>query len=941
MSNRQHGTDNSGEGGNGMAHYVIPTCAICLDPLLRDLATLPCGHVFHFQCINCALRNAPSNKPCCPFCRAPYQRRTITKLHTMEIQCSDPALPENSERDDESPEMSYLKRRERELSAELAKKIEVISEKEKELSNLHADVQRITRERKKHEVDQKRSEQTVKQLQRQIDAVSRENDNLRVSQVVSEFLEKGKMREMLEKLTELSGIRQNRRRGRNARRRDGSDNASDSDENDLPAILSLLQDCGVDHVAVQASYMRLNSLQDELTREKECVQSLKAEKEALNSQCAANTEENRQLLKDCQQALDLCEIWKSKYSTVKEKMTGVVKQTQDERASLLQQLSALQKQLDEERRRAGTLLTAAANTPRIQSMFSQPTGKAPSLQPKGNACPSRSSMVPLEPDSELIIEGVDRNTDMLDTVQHTPSRKTTASDELNTREKRCVDPLPVSPRASTTQQHESITSPTRKRNSVGTVLSSDSEGEDSESNKTLSILSGSSTHKASNVENRISGRGMRNDSSGMASQLPRPELHGSIIRKIVTSSASITKDRIDPVSPSVVSKTAGVIRSITGAPNAPAAPKPPMVTAVPSSFTVASRSPLYTQKPTKPAIRETPKSHSNMSTATAADVTPPSIPSSLPSTATDTATTWRTPSPGQALSPLSTYSPATTMPVDAWGNKPGSKVLRRTPMTGTLDDFLAPPLPAPSSARMSFSQSTNSMQSAPISVSSTLHQSHDASGLTDAVGHKRRLLLPEKDTNADGDRIPRRVILGGGDVQSLLKRPMGPLTMYRLERSASTPRAPSSRYVEDSTSCNMNLNSSSSSSVDRSLNTDSISISEIDLDDTASNQLHTSPPRISAPSSITKGLLPPSNFPLNKTTGRYNGTSRSVSQPRTLSGQSSSSYPSMRSGSLARWQQSRENDRSVGGHLGHPSRNEIPASFFDLSQNTDGIIEID
>lgn len=50
----------------GKKFYEIPTCTICLEPMLKDLASFQsCGHVFHY---NCAI-NCHSNSRKCPNCR--------------------------------------------------------------------------------------------------------------------------------------------------------------------------------------------------------------------------------------------------------------------------------------------------------------------------------------------------------------------------------------------------------------------------------------------------------------------------------------------------------------------------------------------------------------------------------------------------------------------------------------------------------------------------------------------------------------------------------------------------------------------------------------------------------------------------------------------------------------------------------------------------------
>jgi hypothetical protein len=52
----------------------LPDCAICLTVLSKDLATISCGHIYHFNCIYEQLSRARS----CPLCRK--SAPCITKL---------------------------------------------------------------------------------------------------------------------------------------------------------------------------------------------------------------------------------------------------------------------------------------------------------------------------------------------------------------------------------------------------------------------------------------------------------------------------------------------------------------------------------------------------------------------------------------------------------------------------------------------------------------------------------------------------------------------------------------------------------------------------------------------------------------------------------------------------------------------------------------------
>lgn len=48
-----------------MNKVLVPSCSICYFSLKIDLAYLECGHVFHKECINIALKNRRK----CPLCR--------------------------------------------------------------------------------------------------------------------------------------------------------------------------------------------------------------------------------------------------------------------------------------------------------------------------------------------------------------------------------------------------------------------------------------------------------------------------------------------------------------------------------------------------------------------------------------------------------------------------------------------------------------------------------------------------------------------------------------------------------------------------------------------------------------------------------------------------------------------------------------------------------
>ena len=70
-------------------------CCVCLEPLVPtenaaeedSLAALPCGHVFHYACVQQQVEHAPK----CPLCRQDFKATSITPL---DLGCKDPAPKE-------------------------------------------------------------------------------------------------------------------------------------------------------------------------------------------------------------------------------------------------------------------------------------------------------------------------------------------------------------------------------------------------------------------------------------------------------------------------------------------------------------------------------------------------------------------------------------------------------------------------------------------------------------------------------------------------------------------------------------------------------------------------------------------------------------------------------------------------------------------------------
>eukprot|EP00918_Siedleckia_nematoides_P107063 GHVU01233423.1.p1 GENE.GHVU01233423.1~~GHVU01233423.1.p1 ORF type:complete len:113 (+),score=6.97 GHVU01233423.1:250-588(+) len=66
----------------------VGECAICLQPLVEQLGSLPCGHIFHDACV----RRIPAAKRRCPTCRADYTVRNI-RLAFIPTEKEPPTPP--------------------------------------------------------------------------------------------------------------------------------------------------------------------------------------------------------------------------------------------------------------------------------------------------------------------------------------------------------------------------------------------------------------------------------------------------------------------------------------------------------------------------------------------------------------------------------------------------------------------------------------------------------------------------------------------------------------------------------------------------------------------------------------------------------------------------------------------------------------------------------
>uniref|UniRef100_M4BFQ8 RING-type domain-containing protein n=1 Tax=Hyaloperonospora arabidopsidis (strain Emoy2) TaxID=559515 RepID=M4BFQ8_HYAAE len=68
---RKSDSDENDDGANA--------CAICLETMKGELATLSCGHVFHYTCVKRALAGCPA----CPVCRRKASPRNAIRLYLL------------------------------------------------------------------------------------------------------------------------------------------------------------------------------------------------------------------------------------------------------------------------------------------------------------------------------------------------------------------------------------------------------------------------------------------------------------------------------------------------------------------------------------------------------------------------------------------------------------------------------------------------------------------------------------------------------------------------------------------------------------------------------------------------------------------------------------------------------------------------------------------
>ena len=67
-------------------YFEVPSCAICYEEMLNNLAVTKCGHIFHRECIDQAWIRTES----CPLCRAELKENEIIKVGFSVVE-SDPA----------------------------------------------------------------------------------------------------------------------------------------------------------------------------------------------------------------------------------------------------------------------------------------------------------------------------------------------------------------------------------------------------------------------------------------------------------------------------------------------------------------------------------------------------------------------------------------------------------------------------------------------------------------------------------------------------------------------------------------------------------------------------------------------------------------------------------------------------------------------------------
>lgn len=55
----------------------LPDCVICMGPMSKDIAVLPCGHIYHMACLGPVVERFKK----CPLDKSPVTKEDITKIH--------------------------------------------------------------------------------------------------------------------------------------------------------------------------------------------------------------------------------------------------------------------------------------------------------------------------------------------------------------------------------------------------------------------------------------------------------------------------------------------------------------------------------------------------------------------------------------------------------------------------------------------------------------------------------------------------------------------------------------------------------------------------------------------------------------------------------------------------------------------------------------------
>ncbi|ETW07121.1 hypothetical protein H310_01757 [Aphanomyces invadans] len=140
-------------------------CTICLEPLLKELYALPCGHVFHGRCIVAALRS----KKQCPQCR-----RQISSQEPIRLFFKVPTNVANDSSPSKSPS-SPSSRRLDDVVANFETKLSLLRS---QLQAMHAEQEASKHELDKWEVYGEQSQAAFKKIEAKVSTLRRANETL-------------------------------------------------------------------------------------------------------------------------------------------------------------------------------------------------------------------------------------------------------------------------------------------------------------------------------------------------------------------------------------------------------------------------------------------------------------------------------------------------------------------------------------------------------------------------------------------------------------------------------------------------------------------------------------------------------------------------------------------------------------------------------------------